>query len=158
MKKHLLVLLLCFSFFLISCEKDYSYESLTGGIAGTWSFTEASKGFTGEIYNSYIEQTGGVKVLHLNGKSANSADNFQLTLYSSDNFTARTYKASLYEVDFLYGGSVPLYHSNPIAGEFSVTLNSFSGTQVTGTFSGIAEDSSATKKSIASGQFFSSVK
>lgn len=138
---------------LYSCQKEYSLEGIVTP-AGTWQFNDAAKLYKGNIDTAYIETAGTTKTMNLVGRSEDGKQNFLLHLYDTDTFTVGTYKASLFETDFLYSTQAKtLYQADQFIGEFVVKITAIGNNNVTGTFSGDSEDSSGTIKPITLGQF-----
>ncbi len=147
--------------FFGSCQKEYSIEGgVLSTLPGTWEFKDSSKFFSGNMDTAFVETTGNTKSLRLQGTSFTGAEDFELILNTTNSsFTVGTYKASLGEVNFEYAkNSVPIYEGNQLFGEFIVTISSISTTNVTGSFTGIAIDSSGVNKTITAGKFTSRYK
>lgn len=153
--KYFRIFLLIFAGIILlnSCDKEYSYVS--NGLklpSGNWEFKDSGKYYIGEMDTAYISGNSGSKELHLIGTSAVGKEKFYITLYS-DNFKPGTYKASLFQATFTYSGSKIIYKANQSTDEFIVTISSLSAKLITGTFSGMALDSSNNSKKIFNGKF-----
>ncbi|MEO6134286.1 MAG: hypothetical protein ABIP35_03975 [Ginsengibacter sp.] len=153
--KYFRIFLLIFAGIILlnSCDKEYSYVS--NGLklpSGNWEFKDSGKYYIGEMDTAYISGNTGSKELHLIGTSAVGNEKFSITLYS-DNFKPGTYKASLFQATFTYSGSKIIYKANQSTDEFIVTISSLSSKLITGTFSGMALDSSNNSKKIFNGKF-----
>ena len=150
-------IILLLSVFLYSCQKEYSFENAKTPV-GTWQFNDSTVLYTGNMDSAYIETTATTKTLHLRGTSTDGAQTFNLNLYATDSFTVGTYKASLFQSDFEYFNSAKtLYQGDQFIGEFIVVITAIGNNQVTGTFSGLAQDSSGNIKTITLGQFTSAI-
>lgn len=150
-------LILLFALLFFSCQKEFSLEGIVTP-AGTWQFNDAATQYIGNIDTAYIETTGTTKTLNLIGKTADGSQNFLLHLYATDSFTVGTYKASLFQSDFQYYTTAKsIYQADQFIGEFIVTINSIGNNNITGIFSGSAEDSTGTVKPLTLGQFTSRI-
>jgi|GEM_PF-726455 len=150
-------LFILFTLLFFSCQKEFSLEGVVTP-AGTWQFNDAATLYQGNIDTAYIETTGTTKTLNLIGKTADGSQNFLLHLYATDSFTVGTYKASLFQSDFQYFTTAKsIYQADQFIGEFTVTINSIGNNNITGIFSGSAEDSTGTVKPLTLGQFTSRI-
>lgn len=140
-----------------SCQKEYSLEGIVT-VAGTWQFNDASRLYEGNIDTAYITTTGTTKTLNLIGRSTDGQQNFFLNLYATDSFTVGTYKASLFQTNFLYNTQAKtLYQADNFIGEFIVNITAIGNNSITGTFSGDSEDSTQTIRPITLGKFTSRI-
>lgn len=153
--RYIKIFLLIFTGIILlnSCTKEYSYVS--NGLklpSGNWEFKDSSKSYIGTMDTAYISGNTGSKELHLIGTSAVGNEKFSIILYS-DNFKAGTYKASLFQAAFTYSGSKIIYRANQSTDEFIVTISTLTANFITGTFSGMALDSTNNSKKIFNGKF-----
>ncbi len=140
-----------------SCQKEFSLEGVTTS-AGTWQFNDDAKVYAGNIDTAYIETAGTTKTLNLVGKSSDGSQNFLLHLYATDSFTVGAYKASLFKSDFQYYTQAKnIYQADQFIGEFIVTISAINNNNITGIFSGAAEDSTSAVKSLTLGKFTSRI-
>ena len=159
--KHIKIALYFFAAIVLlnACQKEYSIEQ--GGKAtptGTWQFNDSTQLFAGNMDSAYIDSSASLttKILHLIGKSLDGTQSFNLELYAPS-FTTGTYKASLFQSTFLYtSGGSNIYQANQLIGEFTVNITSLTSTNVSGTFSGSALNSSNKLIQITQGKFTSS--
>jgi hypothetical protein len=150
-----LIVLLATLFF--ACQKEYSLENAVTP-AGTWQFNNDTKLYAGNIDTAYIETTATTKTLNLVGRSADGQQNFLLHLYATDSFNVGTYKASLFQNDFLYFTQAKtFYQADQFIGEFTVIITAIGNSNISGTFSGLAEDSTGTNKTLTLGKFTSRI-
>ena len=125
---------------------------------GTWQFVNSAIQYIGNIDSAFIQNVSGTKVLTLAGKSLTGQENFRIRLYSTDSFTTTGYLASLSQNDFDYfTSSKTIFKGDVLAGEFTVNITSLSNNNITGTFSGLAEDSTGAQTQITLGTFTSSI-
>ena len=143
----------------ISCRKDYSLEG--GGLSanGTWSFSDQTlTPYDGNIDTAYISVSSGKKILHLQGPSLLGGQQFNLDLYTLGSFQPGSYKVSTSEADFsLATVNKTIYQSDLIAGEFTVNITNIGNNNVSGNFSGVADDSTGKTRNIVSGLFSSTI-
>jgi len=150
-------LFILFALLFFSCQKEFSLEGVITP-AGTWQFNDAATQYMGNIDTAYIETTGTTKTLNLVGKTTDGSQNFLLHLYATDSFTVGTYTASLFQSDFQYYITAKsIYQADQFIGEFIVTINSIGNNNITGIFSGSAQDSTGTVKPLTLGQFTSRI-
>lgn len=144
---------------IISCSKDYSIEGRSADKAhGSWNFTSNTKLYNGNIDSSSFSIVSGTKVLYIQGPSILGDQLFHLTLYTNDVFKPGSYTASASEVDFgLATVNKTLFQSDLISGEFTVNITNISNSTVSGTFSGIADDSTGKAVQISEGNFASTI-
>ena len=137
-----------------SCQKEFSLEGVVTP-AGTWQFNDGTQQYLGNMDSAYIETTATTKTMNLVGKNADGSQNFLLHLYATDSFTVGTiYKASLFQSNFQYYTQAKnLYQADQFIGEFIVTITAIGNNNVTGIFSGAAEDSTSALKTLTLGQF-----
>jgi hypothetical protein len=152
LKASSLLILIATLFF--SCQKEYSLENPTTA-AGTWQFNDSTTLYTGNIDTASIVVNGPTKTMNLEGRSADGKQTFILNLYTIDSFTVgSSYKASLSQADFQYfNQSKTIYAADQSVGEFIVNISAISNSSVTGTFSGLSEDSTGALKQITLGKF-----
>ena len=144
--------------FLNACQKEYSTEN--GGLivpTGTWQFNDSSNLFAGNMDTAYLETSTSLntQILHLLGTSLAGNQKFNMELYA-DTFTTGSYKASLFQSTFSYTfGGNNIYQAGQLIGEFTVNVTSFTGTSISGTFSGSALASGTKVVSLSKGKFTS---
>ncbi len=143
---------------LSACQKEYSIEGNAPVTqVGSWQFTNNSMLYTGAMDSAYIDATSGTQSLHLIGTSSDGIEKFNMVLYSSS-FAPGEYKASLFQSTFLYtAGSTNIYMAGQLIGEFIVTITSFDGSHIAGTFSGSADNVTNAVTQITSGKFNASL-
>ena len=142
------------SLFFYACKKEFSIEA--GNISnavGTWEFSDSSVLYSGNMDSVSIITTGVTRELHLDGKSLDETQNFHMVLYA-DSFQTGAYKASLFQSTFDYSeGSKTIYKATQLNGEFIVNITTINNSEIEGTFSGIAKDSSGNTTNISNGKF-----
>lgn len=154
------VLLLMLTAVFASCQKEFSLEGANiKQPAGSWQFNDSSTLYKGNMDTAYIDSSGPTRILHLKGTSLDGTQTFSLQLFSTDSFKVGTYKASLFQSEFQYYTTVKtLYLADQLAGEFVVNITVLSNNTITGTFAGIAQDSTSVLKNLTLGQFTSTIK
>lgn len=158
--KHLKIVfyLLSIAVMMNACSKEYSVEGASGLIysTGAWQFNDSTTLFAGNMDSAYIDSSTSTHVLHLVGTSLTGSQHFELLLYAH-NFSAGTYKASLFESGFVYTSPTGnIYQSGQLVGEFTVTVSAISSTLITGSFSGAVLNASNQLIQITDGKFTSS--
>ncbi|KAA9041746.1 hypothetical protein FW778_06930 [Ginsengibacter hankyongi] len=159
--KHIKIALYFFAAIVLlnACQKEYSIEHGEKTTpTGTWQFNDSSQLFAGNMDSSYIDSSTSfnTKILHLIGKSLDGTQTFNLELYAPS-FITGTYKASLFQSTFLYtAGGSNIYQANQLIGEFTVIITALTSTNISGTFSGSALNSSNKLIQITQGKFTSS--
>lgn len=150
---------LCTIAFFVSCKKEFSYEGGTVDVTnGTWQFQNGSTLYIGDIDSAFIQNVNGTKILILTGRSLVGQQNFKLTLNTADSFTTSTYLSSLSQSEFDYSTSTKtIFTGDFLGGEFTVNITSLSNNNITGTFSGVAIDSTNSQTQINLGTFSSSI-
>ena len=145
--------------FFWSCQKELSLEGSNIKLAaGTWQFNDSTKLFRGNIDTAYVESSGSTKILNLLGTSLTGTEFFEIQLKSLDSFRLGTYTASLDESEFKYFTSAKtIYQADQFTGEMLVTITALGNKKITGTFAGIARDSSGVLKVITLGKFTSTI-
>ena len=142
------------SLFFYACKKEFSIEA--GGIStavGTWEFSDNSILYSGNMDSVSIITTGVSKELHLDGKSLDGSENFRMVLYA-DTFKTGSYAASVFQSTFDYSTpSKSIYKATQLNGEFIVNVTSINNSEIEGTFSGAAKDSSGKLTNINNGKF-----
>ncbi len=149
-----LLALLAISLAVFSCQKEYSVENNTGGVAGTaqWSFTEGSAQFKGPVDTVNIDTIGGYKFLTLNGHSTDNKDQITLQVFGTDVKTG-TYKTPFSLFAYMRNGVV-IYQTNQTAVDsFTIVITKLDSTGITGTFSGKAYDTAKIYRTIVDGKF-----
>jgi hypothetical protein len=150
----ILPLILAGAFLLNACQKEYSVEN--GGLkvpAGNWEFKDSGMQYIGTLDTAFIVKQATGSELHLTGKSADGNQNFNLTLYA-DTFKIGSYKASLFQSSLNYSGSGKMiYQASELYGEFIVNILSINANLITGSFAGIAKDTSGVLKQLFDGKF-----
>ncbi|MEO6329648.1 MAG: hypothetical protein ABIO55_11980 [Ginsengibacter sp.] len=142
----------------ISCKKEYSYENGNNISGGTWQFQNKATQYSGNVDSSFIETMSGTKVLTIEGKSLSGQEKFRIRLYTADSFTATTYLASLSQGDFdFFTSTKTIFNGDVLAGEFTVNIIALSNNTITGTFSGVAVDSTGAQTQIVAGTFTSAI-
>jgi hypothetical protein len=146
-------------FFFISCKKEYSYEDGNAGQAnGTWQFNNGGTQYIGNVDLASIEEVSGTKVLTITGKSLDGLQDFTLRLYTTDSFIVTSYLATLSQVEFDYAASTKtIFTGDFLSGELTVNITSLANNNITGTFSGIVEDSTGSQTQINLGTFSSDI-
>ena len=135
-----------------SCKKEKSLEG--GGPAGTtqWEFKDSLLLFNGKMDTAYIQTTGSISSVVLEGTSTNGTGDFYLEVFSP-NLTTGTYKNPNVQFTYLVNGAVA-YESVPSnTDKFSVTITKIDANGITGTFIGEVENAVGTTKIITSGAF-----
>ena len=144
---------------LLGCAKEYSVE--TGGkklAAGNWEFKDSTREYMGHIDTAYIAEAGNTKQLNLIGKSLDGKENWSMRFYA-DTFKVGNYKASLFQTSMKYsGGGKTIYEVNQLSGDFTAKITAVSGNLITGTFDGVAPDSSGVIRKIFAGKFKATLK
>jgi hypothetical protein len=142
------------SLFFYACKKEFSIEA--GNISdavGTWEFSDSSILYSGNMDSVSIVTTGVTKELHLDGKSLDETQNFHMVLYA-DSFQTGAYKASVFQSTFDYSeASKAIYKATQLNGEFTVNVTTINNSEIEGTFSGTAKDSSGKATNINNGKF-----
>ncbi|MEO6820092.1 MAG: hypothetical protein ABI266_01390 [Ginsengibacter sp.] len=142
-----------FTILLSACQKEFSNEEVAP-IKGNWEFKVLTNTYSGPLDTVYIEGNS-MKIL---GKSDDKSHFFNMTLTSpTGSFLAGSaYRASAQEAVMNYTqNSNDIYVANALNGEFTVSINLINETFVSGTFSGIAIDSTGKKQNIYQGKFSS---
>lgn len=137
---------------ITSCAKEYSSEHKRAA-TGSWQFSNGNLNYSGFIDSVYQTKGIGSHRLSISGKSYDGSHLFALNLYG-DTFPPGAYKASLFQCTFSYSilGKT-IYQASQLTGEFIVNLNTIDSTNISGTFSGTAIDSSNNIIQISSGKF-----
>lgn len=158
--KHIKIALYFFTAIVLlnACKKEYSIEHAGKTTStGTWQFNDSTQLFTGNIDSAFIDSSASLntKILHLIGTSLDGKQSFNLQLYATS-FTTGTYKASLFQSTFLYtAGSNNIYQASQLIGEFIVNITALTSTNISGTFSGSALNSTNKLIQITQGKFTS---
>lgn len=153
-----IIISLVFLCFFYSCTKDYSIEGGSVTTSGSWNFTSNGQLSNGNIDTAFLYLNTGTRVLHLTGPNLLGDRFFILDIYSRDVFKTGTYKVSSSEVNFTYSSiSKTIYQSDKSAGEFIVTINEIDNNHVSGSFSGLVNDSTGTKQQIELGLFATTI-
>lgn len=149
---YLLMALGCMALF--SCSKEYSIENGFEEIpAGSWEFKDSLNLYTGNVDTAFVLEVGAQEELHILGTSKDGNHIFDLVLFG-DTIGVGTYKASLFQTTFNYSsGNNTLFQAGQLIGEFIVTITSFDGKIVSGTFVGQALDSSGALRGLFDGKF-----
>ncbi|MEO8960383.1 MAG: hypothetical protein ABI325_00785, partial [Ginsengibacter sp.] len=143
-------------FLFNACQKEYSFERGTLPPAGNWQFSDGSTNYSGNIDSVYQTNAGSLNELFIVGKTANGVQSFQLHLFS-DSFKIGTYKVSSFQSSFSYNTTAKtLYTASQLIGEFVVNVTAIDNTNIEGTFSGTAKDSSGNLVQLTNGKFKSS--
>lgn len=143
-------------FLLNACQKEYSFERGTLPPAGSWQFSNGSTNYSGNIDSVYEATMGTIKELFIVGKTTNGTQFFQLHLFA-DSFKIGTYIASSFQSSFTYNTSAKtIYTASQLIGEFVVSITAINNTNIEGTFSGTAKDSSGNLVQLTNGKFKSS--
>ena len=159
--------LLKLSFFIIvlatfswSCQKEYSLEGSNVKLpAGSWQFNDSTKFFQGTMDTAYIDSSGSTKTLNLLGTSFTGGEFFSIILRSVDSFPVGTYSSVLAQSEFRYfTAAKDIYTADQVTGGLIVTITAIGSNKITGTFAGIAIDSSGNPKVITLGKFTSTIK
>lgn len=145
---------------LWSCQKEYSLEGSKVKLpAGTWQFNDSNKLFRGNMDTAYIDFSGGTKTMNLLGTSLAGGQFFSILLRTVDSFKIGTYTASLGASEFKYFNTIKnIYFTDQFTGEMVVSITALGNNKITGTFAGIAKDSSGNLKPITLGKFTSAIR
>jgi hypothetical protein len=143
-----------------SCQKEYSLENGGNtGVGGTnpaWEFKEGTSFFNGGMDTAYITDLSPLKILTMEGTSANGTGTFSLSLNGlTGSISVGTYKSSSGQVEFDYtGAGGTFYEADALAGgDLTVIVSSISATNVSGTFSGTVLDGTGASKQVKDGKF-----
>lgn len=144
------LLFFCFSIFLISCQKDYSFEKDKELTLNQWQFRFFPDFYTGTFQKASIVN----KNLTLKGKSDDGTTDFSITLTDpSGAFGIGTYKASANQVAFLYSkNAVPIYRTVSTH-EFTVRITLLTDELLLGDFEGFTVDANNKVLRLTQGKF-----
>jgi hypothetical protein len=153
MKLFKLFLLLSGGILLFACKKERSLEGATGsGSPTAWEFKDSLKVFNGDMDTAYIQTTGSISSIILEGTSIDGTSDFYLEIFGN-NIAKGTYKSPNVQFTYVAGGAV-VYESVPAnLDKFSVTITNLDANSISGTFTGEVEDALGTTKIITNGIF-----
>lgn len=149
-----LVLLASLAVLFFSCQKELSNENGDGANPGNfqWEFTEAASNFKGSIDTGYLEPSGGLQSVIVEGTSTDGKGQIFMQVFGT-NLTATNYKNPNVSFVYVENGSV-LYSNVPTnIDEFTVVITTINATSITGTFSGKVENAAGEVKDITNGKF-----
>lgn len=147
-------------FFVLSCQKDLSFEDDGSGPLGSaqWEFKEGALKFKGSVDTAYIDTiAAGLYALNVDGTSDSGTQQITLQVIAPE-IKVGTYKTP--QVIFAYdqGGST-LYYNDPLAAnDFTINVTAINSTSVTGTFSGKVYNQVDSPKVITDGRFTATLK
>jgi|GEM_PF-6366289 len=136
-----------------SCKKEKSLEGGTAsGLTAQWEFKDSALVFNGSMDTAFIQRTGSLSLITLEGTSTDGSSDFLLEIFGI-NISTGVYKNPNVRLIYVKNGTV-LYESVPInTDKFSVTISSIDSISITGTFSGEVEDVFGATKKITNGKF-----
>ena len=138
--------------FILSCNKEKSLE--VGGALGgaAWEFKESGVDFKGVMDSAYLEVSGTLEALFLEGTSNDGSGIFLIQVVAAD-ITTGTYTSPNLLFQYIVGGNV-YYESDPAnTGQFTITITNMDSVSISGTFSGEVIDALGAKKTITNGRF-----
>ena len=144
--------ILLIAIIISSCGKEYSSEELRP-VLGSWQFTKGGTNYSGYLDNIYSTSGIGSNVMYIMGSSGNGSQQFQIKLFGST-FPVGNYYSSQFQNTFSY--TLPnktIYYADESTGEFIVNLIAADSTNIQGTFSGTAYDSTSNPVQITNGKF-----
>ena len=146
--------------FFWSCQKEYSLEGSHVKLpVGTWQFNDSTKLFKGNMDTAYIDSSQATKTLNLIGTSLAGTEFFAIQLYSVDTFKVGNYSATLGESAFrFFNAAKTIYASDQLTGSIVVSVTAIGNNRISGTFMGVAQDSTSQPKMITLGKFTSAIK
>jgi len=138
--------------FILSCNKEKSLE-IGGALGGAaWEFKESGVDFKGKMDSAYIETSGTLEALFLEGTSNDGSGTFLIQIVAPD-ITTGTFTSPNLLFQYIVGGNV-YYESDPAnTGQFTITITNMDSVSISGTFSGEVIDALGAKKTITNGRF-----
>lgn len=139
-----------------SCKKEKSLENGSGSVPTEWEFKDSTVLFNGKMDTAYIQTSGSISSVILEGTSTDTKGKFYLEIFEVNITAGSTYKSP--NVQFIYReNGATLYESVPAnTDKFTVTITEIDADGISGTFSGEVEDASGTTKIITAGAFTAS--
>lgn len=163
MKKLFAAVLLLIGIGFWACQKEYSYETNADATStGSWEFKDsAGTTYAGNPQDYYIDDTSNRSsaFMQYSGLTANQRGALSISIsFPTGTATAGTYTSALGQVDFTYSLSNGVVYRAESANQLStenitVVISQITDTSVTGTFSGIALDSTNKLKIVKEGKF-----
>lgn len=140
----------CFSLFIVSCQKEYSFEKDKELGSNQWQFRLFPNFQTGTFQKGSILN----KNLIMKGKCENMDHDFSITLTDpAGTYGIGTYKSTANQATFLYSKSgTPVYHSVS-SREFNVRITLLTDQLLLGDFEGFVVDSTNKVVYLTQGKF-----
>jgi len=153
-----LLILLCISTAIFSCQKEYSVENATGtnNANAQWEFKEAGVQFKGPVDTVAVDTIGGYKFLTINGHSTDNTSQITLQVFGAD-LKVGTYKTPFSLFAYSKAGSIIYQTDQTATDSFTLVISKIDSLGVTGTFSGKAM-TGTNAKSIVDGKFTAAFK
>ncbi|MBC7903831.1 MAG: hypothetical protein H7Y27_10425, partial [Gemmatimonadaceae bacterium] len=131
-----------------ACKKEYSREKDNGAnTLSQWEFKEGATQYNGSVDTAFVDTTGGIQFLTIEGTSLDRSKKISLGVFSQD-LKAGTYSSPTAFIDFLDNGAV-VYESDITAiGQFTIVISKIDSIGVSGTFSGKVKDSNGNPKDV----------
>ena len=135
-----------------SCKKEKSVEGRTSSGNTQWSFKDSALNFDGSMDTAYLQTSGSISSIILEGTSTDGTSDFYLEIFGN-NITKGTYKNPNVQFVYVVRGAA-LYESVPAnIDKFIVTITNIDANGITGTFSGEVADALGKTKNITGGVF-----
>ncbi|MBL7699231.1 MAG: hypothetical protein JNK79_13790 [Chitinophagaceae bacterium] len=140
---------------LFSCKKEVSVEDgkISGELETTWKFSSDGTQYNGDMDSAFIQTAAGFTVLSMVGSGTTSQPGELVIQIVGETIGEAQYGAEQAAFQYSVNGEIVYQKVPGQSGDFSVTITELDSTHVSGTFSGVAYDTTGQQHTIAEGQF-----
>ncbi len=140
---------------LFSCQKEMSVEDakIPGVIDAKWEFKESDVLYNGDLDTASLETSEGLHTLLLRGNKAGDENSEILLQITTSNLVPGVYTSPQIFFQYSENGAVRYQNIPNQADGLIIEITSIDSVSISGTFSGLVQDSEGNLRNIVEGKF-----